>query len=94
MYAGAASWRAAKVQKIFFAKPKHPYTRGAAREPSALATRGGGDAATTAGDSRDRCRDLRNLPFAGCRFADRCSFVIDKCTKEEPHCCLDVVRRA
>jgi oligopeptide/dipeptide ABC transporter ATP-binding protein len=27
--------------------------------------------------------DLRKLP-KGCRFADRCPLVVDKCTEEEP----------
>ena len=89
MYAGRVV-ESAPVAELF-AKPRHPYTRGLLeslpRRPIAPAS----DSNTEAGHPRRRrlatiegmVPDLRHLP-PGCRFADRCPMVIEKCNVEEP----------
>jgi len=78
MYAGRVVERA-PVREIF-AHPRHPYTKGLL----------GSIPVPTKGGERKRLPtiegmvpDLRDLP-KGCRFADRCSMVIDDCKKAEP----------
>jgi oligopeptide/dipeptide ABC transporter ATP-binding protein len=78
MYAGRVVERA-PVKEIF-AAPRHPYTKGLL----------GSIPVPTKGGERKRLPtiegvvpDLRELP-KGCRFADRCSFVIEDCKKAEP----------
>ena len=78
MYAGRVVERA-PVREIF-AHPRHPYTKGLL----------GSIPVPTKGGERKRLPtiegmvpDLRELP-KGCRFADRCSMVIDDCKKAEP----------
>jgi peptide/nickel transport system ATP-binding protein len=80
MYAGRVVERAPAA--ALFAAPKHPYTRGLLESiPKPPA----------AGEARPRrlptiegvVPDLRALP-KGCRFADRCPFVVDLCTRAEP----------
>ncbi len=78
MYAGRVVERA-PVKEIF-AQPRHPYTKGLL----------GSIPVPTKGGERKRLPtiegmvpDLRHLP-KGCRFADRCSMVIDDCRKAEP----------
>jgi len=77
MYAGKVV-ESASVEQLF-AHPKHPYTRGLLESVPRL--------------QRSRTRrlptiegmvpDLRDLP-SGCRFADRCGFVVDACRDKEP----------
>jgi oligopeptide/dipeptide ABC transporter ATP-binding protein len=77
MYAGKVV-ESASVEQLF-AHPKHPYTRGLLESVPRL--------------QRSRTRrlptiegmvpDLRDLP-SGCRFADRCGFVVDACREKEP----------
>ena len=67
-----------------FRSPKHPYTEGLLRSIPELGT---------SADPKRRPRrlptiegmvpDLRDLPV-GCRFQDRCGYVIDRCKIEEP----------
>jgi oligopeptide/dipeptide ABC transporter ATP-binding protein len=78
MYAGRVVERA-PVKEIF-AQPRHPYTKGLL----------GSIPVPKKGGERKRLPtiegmvpDLRALP-KGCRFADRCSMVIDDCRKAEP----------
>ena len=78
MYAGRVVERA-PVKEIF-AQPRHPYTKGLL----------GSIPVPQRGGERKRLPtiegmvpDLRALP-KGCRFADRCSMVIDDCRKAEP----------
>jgi oligopeptide/dipeptide ABC transporter ATP-binding protein len=78
MYAGRVVERA-PVGEIF-AHPRHPYTKGLL----------GSIPVPKKGGERKRLPtiegmvpDLRELP-KGCRFADRCSMVIDDCRKAEP----------
>ncbi len=59
-----------------FADPKHPYTQGLLKSIPKLTEKGLHYIPGTP-------PDLRNPP-PGCRFADRCPFVFDKCRKEEP----------
>jgi len=78
MYAGRVVERA--PVKDIFAQPRHPYTKGLL----------GSIPVPKKGGERKRLPtiegmvpDLRELP-KGCRFADRCSMVIDDCKKAEP----------
>ena len=78
MYAGRVVERAPVAE--IFARPRHPYTKGLL----------GSVPVPTKGGERKRLPtiegmvpDLRELP-KGCRFADRCSMVIDDCRKAEP----------
>ncbi len=59
-----------------FADPKHPYTQGLLKSIPKLTEKGLHYIPGTP-------PDLRNPP-QGCRFADRCPFVFDKCRREEP----------
>jgi oligopeptide/dipeptide ABC transporter ATP-binding protein len=78
MYAGRVVERASV--KDLFARPRHPYTLGLLRsipQPSE-------------GGARKRLRtiegvvpDLRDIA-PGCRFADRCSMVVEACRKADP----------
>ena len=83
MYAGRVVERATAAR--IFEKPRHPYTRGLLRslpkfEKPAIAE----------GGKRPRLPTIEGLvpnPFSlppGCRFADRCPFVVEECTKAEP----------
>ena len=78
MYAGRVVERAPVAE--IFAHPRHPYTKGLL----------GSIPVPKKGGERKRLPtiegmvpDLRELP-KGCRFADRCSMVIDDCRKAEP----------
>jgi peptide/nickel transport system ATP-binding protein len=77
MYAGRIVENA-PVRELF-ARPAHPYTRGLLDSIP-----------TTGGPVRRRLRaiegivpDLRKLP-PGCRFADRCPMVVERCKEQEP----------
>jgi len=82
MYAGRVVEEGA-VDEVFRA-PKHPYTEGLLRSLPKIGT---------SADERTRPRrlptiegmvpDLRELP-TGCRFQERCGYVIDKCREVEP----------
>jgi oligopeptide/dipeptide ABC transporter ATP-binding protein len=78
MYAGRVVERARAAE--LFAQPRHPYTAGLLRSIPRLGTAG----------SRQRLQEipglvprLDELP-AGCRFAERCPRVQERCRKEEP----------
>jgi oligopeptide/dipeptide ABC transporter ATP-binding protein len=80
MYAGRVVERAAA--KELFAHPRHPYTEGLLKSVPAFGAREAG--------SRRRLQEipglvprLDELP-PGCRFADRCPKVQERCRKEEP----------
>jgi oligopeptide/dipeptide ABC transporter ATP-binding protein len=76
MYAGRVVERA--PVKDIFATPRHPYTKGllgSIPQPGGVRTR----LPTIEGV----VPDLRDIP-KGCRFADRCNMVIDKCREAEP----------
>jgi peptide/nickel transport system ATP-binding protein len=78
MYAGRVVERA--PVKDIFAQPRHPYTKGllgSIPKP----TRGGERKPLPTIEGM--VPDLREMP-KGCRFADRCSMVIDKCREAEP----------
>src|SRR5262249_44838731 len=80
MYAGRVVERARA--KDLFAQPRHPYTAGLLRSvPAFGAPRSGGK------------RRLQEIPGVvprldqlppGCRFADRCAKVQERCRREEP----------
>jgi peptide/nickel transport system ATP-binding protein len=77
MYAGRIVENA-PVRELF-ARPAHPYTRGLLDSIP-----------TSSGPVRRRLRaiegivpDLRKLP-PGCRFADRCPMVVERCKEQEP----------
>jgi len=59
-----------------FRDPKHPYTQGLIKSIPKLTEKG-------LHFIPGQPPDLRNPPI-GCRFADRCPFVFDKCRKEDP----------
>ena len=59
-----------------FKDPKHPYTQGLIKSIPKLTEKG-------LHYIPGQPPDLRNPPV-GCRFADRCPFVFDKCRREEP----------
>jgi len=90
MYAGRVVERARAAE--LFAQPRHPYTAGLLRSIPSF-----GEA--TAGEKRaGEKRRLQEIPGLvprldqlppGCRFADRCPRVQDRCKKEEPP--LDVI---
>jgi oligopeptide/dipeptide ABC transporter ATP-binding protein len=78
MYAGRVVERA--PVRDLFAQPRHPYTKGLL----------GSIPVPKKGGERKRLPtiegvvpDMRELP-PGCRFADRCSMVIDACREAEP----------
>jgi oligopeptide transport system ATP-binding protein len=68
----------ATVQEVFH-DPQHPYTRGLLDSMPRLDDPGGKSLYTIAGQPPN----LQNLP-AGCSFAPRCEFVMDKCHKQPP----------
>ncbi len=77
MYAGRIVERA-NVRPLF-ARPMHPYTRGLL------------DSIPRPGErTRRRLRTIEGMvpdllkPIAGCRFAERCSMRVERCTREEP----------
>ncbi|GAC1365819.1 MAG: ABC transporter ATP-binding protein [Polyangiales bacterium] len=82
MYAGRVVEEGPVAQ--VFARPRHPYTLGLLRSLPPFGTSGGAAARprrlpTIAGV----VPDLRALPI-GCRFQDRCAFVVDLCRQVEP----------
>jgi peptide/nickel transport system ATP-binding protein len=85
MYAGKIV-ESAPVGDLF-ARPRHPYTLGllqsVPRPRSILGGKPEPKARVRLPAIEGMVPDLTRLP-AGCRFADRCPMVIDKCTREEP----------
>jgi oligopeptide/dipeptide ABC transporter ATP-binding protein len=82
MYAGRVV-ETGKVAEVFRA-PRHPYTQGLLKSIPPLGT--SADPATRPRrlpTIEGMVPDLRELPN-GCRFQDRCGYVIDKCRSEEP----------
>ena len=77
MYAG----RAVEVAQAgaLFHDPQHPYTRGLLNSMPRLDSDSMGQLATIPGQPPN----LQALP-AGCVFADRCSYVFDRCRHERP----------
>jgi peptide/nickel transport system ATP-binding protein len=76
MYAGRAAEKAPK-RDVFY-EPHHPYTKGLLESiPSSSAA--GGRLRPIPGTPPS----LINLP-TGCKFNPRCSYVFDRCLKEEP----------
>jgi oligopeptide/dipeptide ABC transporter ATP-binding protein len=77
MYAGQVVERA-DVRSIF-AAPLHPYTRGLL-----------GSIPRPGEGARRSLRTIEGMvpnllqPIVGCRFADRCTMRVDRCTREEP----------
>lgn len=78
MYAGRVV-EEAPVRQLF-ATPAHPYTLGLMRSTPDLSTRRG-QLAPIPG-LVPTLTDL--LTLQGCKFADRCAFVSEKCRREEP----------
>jgi oligopeptide/dipeptide ABC transporter ATP-binding protein len=81
MYAGRIV-ESAPVAELF-AKPMHPYTRGLLDSIPRLGPEAGSRRQARLRTIEGIVPDLRNLP-RGCRFADRCSMCIERCTREEP----------
>jgi oligopeptide/dipeptide ABC transporter ATP-binding protein len=85
MYAGKIV-ESAPVGDLF-ARPRHPYTLGllqsVPRPRSILGGKPEPKARVRLPAIEGMVPDLTRLP-PGCRFADRCPMVIDKCTREEP----------
>lgn len=84
MYAGRVVERASVAE--LFANPKMPYTRGLLNSTPIISTPG----AAKSGTQRKRLEaipgivpNLWELP-QGCRFQERCKFVIDSCRSAEP----------
>ena len=78
MYAGRVVERA--PVKGLFESPRHPYTKGLLGSIPRAARGGERKRLPTI---EGMVPDMRDLP-KGCRFADRCSMVIDDCRKAEP----------
>jgi peptide/nickel transport system ATP-binding protein len=81
MYAGRVV-ESARVN-VIFSKPKHPYTRGlleSVPQPRRESVSGPRPRLPTI---EGVVPDMRKLP-KGCRFADRCPLVVEKCTQAEP----------
>ena len=81
MYAGRVV-ESSPVRDLF-AKPKHPYTRGlleSVPQPRRESISGPRPRLPTI---EGVVPDMRKLP-KGCRFADRCPLVVDKCKAHEP----------
>jgi peptide/nickel transport system ATP-binding protein len=82
MYAGRMVEQATAGE--LFARPLHPYTRGLLR---ALPRP---DEDAHAGSGRPKLAEIPGLvpdlsrPIAGCAFAPRCSFAVDRCRTEAP----------
>ena len=76
MYAGSIVEEA--PVKELFAAPKHPYTRGLIASVPKL-----GSKVTTLPSIPGNVPDLSVMP-KGCKFAPRCSYVMDICRKTEP----------
>jgi peptide/nickel transport system ATP-binding protein len=85
MYAGRIVERA--PTDTLFAQPRHHYTAGLLRSVPSYGTP---DATTTGSTERGRLQEIRGMvpPIwalpAGCKFADRCPAVQDRCRAEEP----------
>jgi oligopeptide/dipeptide ABC transporter ATP-binding protein len=78
MYAGRIVEHAST--RALFARPLHPYTRGLLESvPSYVANVGKKRLPTIPGS----VPDLAKLP-EGCRFQDRCAYVIDTCRRTDP----------
>jgi oligopeptide/dipeptide ABC transporter ATP-binding protein len=88
MYAGRVV-ESAPVKEIF-ARPKHPYTRGLIRSVSYAHEAHGGQA----GVRRRRLPTIEGMVpdlktvVPGCRFADRCSMVLEACRAKDPELLL------
>jgi len=76
MYAGRIA-EAAGVRPLF-RQPRHPYTRALQRSIPSTQPKGA-DLYTIPGMPPDPSR-----PVAGCPFAPRCEFVVDRCRSEDP----------
>jgi peptide/nickel transport system ATP-binding protein len=82
MYAGRMVEQATAGE--LFSRPSHPYTRGLLRALPRL------DEDESAGGGRPKLAEIPGLvpdlsrPIAGCAFAPRCSFVVDRCRAEAP----------
>ncbi len=82
MYAGRMVEQATAAE--LFGRPLHPYTRGLLRAlPRA-------DDDGDAGSARPKLAEIPGIvpdlsrPIAGCAFAPRCGFVVDRCRTEAP----------
>jgi peptide/nickel transport system ATP-binding protein len=82
MYAGRMVEQAAAAE--LFGRPLHPYTRGLLRAlPRA-------DDDVDAGSARPKLAEIPGIvpdlsrPIAGCAFAPRCNFVVDRCRTTAP----------
>jgi len=79
MYAGMVV-EEASVEELF-ANPRHPYTQGLIRSIPRI---------DTAAVRKERLEQIRGVvpslldPPPGCRFAPRCKFARDECTREIP----------
>jgi peptide/nickel transport system ATP-binding protein/oligopeptide transport system ATP-binding protein len=80
MYAGKVMEEADTV--ALFEEPRHPYTRGLLRSIPRLGQRGR-EAVRRLPEIRGTVPGLLHLP-AGCRFAPRCTEVMDVCRRREP----------
>jgi oligopeptide transport system ATP-binding protein len=76
MYAGRVV-EAADVRPLFL-QPRHPYTRALQRSIPSTQPKGA-DLFTIPGLPPDPSR-----PVAGCPFAPRCGFAVDRCRREDP----------
>ncbi|MDA1191081.1 MAG: dipeptide ABC transporter ATP-binding protein [Candidatus Poribacteria bacterium] len=76
MYAGKIAERATKQD--LFANPSHPYTRALFRSLPSMQKRG-----TQLAAIRGIVPNATEFPD-GCRFADRCGFVMDSCRASDP----------
>ncbi len=81
MYAGKVVERAKAVD--LFASPRHPYTRGLLRSVPSLGETDVVDGKRRLATIAGMVPDLRALP-KGCRFQDRCDWVVDACRESEP----------
>ena len=80
MYAGRKVEEA--TVEALFENPRHPYTRGLmASMPAVIGLDANNDARLT--EIPGMVPSLTNLP-AGCAFAPRCQFAIDRCRAEYP----------
>jgi oligopeptide/dipeptide ABC transporter ATP-binding protein len=79
MYAGKVVESASAIE--LFEHPRHPYTRGLLESIPKVPRDEGAKKRLPV--IAGMVPDLRHLPN-GCRFADRCPLVIEKCTQAEP----------